>query len=452
MMVTHRAHLQLPGARSMVGVLVCVSASHRTTNFAVLERLAAVEHDAREHLLDAQVRGAVVLATCNRFETYLDVAADSEQDLQDSVHAALDRVATRTGVPAEQLTGAATTMTASRVAAHLFAVASGLDSVVIGEEEIAGQVRRAYTEAHAAGTVSADLTRLFQAASTTSRGVKNSTRINAAGRSIVRLALDLADSRIPRWQDAAVLIIGTGAYAGASLAALRDRGARNVQVASPSGREQAFAARQRVDAVPAAQLPQALEWADLIVTSTNVLALEAPMVRAARAEPIERAKPLLIIDLGLPGNVAKDVTAVPGVELLDLETISVHAPVQELNASAQAHDLVDAAAREFQVRTAEQTATPAIVAYRSHIQELLEAELHRARARGEYSEDVERALRHFAGVLVHSPITRARGLAAEGRLDEVTGALATLYGLDVPGDPTGEAPQDQSGQKIFRTG
>lgn len=442
----------------MVGVLVCVSASHRTTNFAVLERLAAVEHDAREHLLDAQVRGAVVLATCNRFETYLDVAAETEQDLQDSVHAALDRVATRTGVPAEQLTGAATTMTASRVAAHLFAVASGLDSVVIGEEEIAGQVRRAYTEAHAAGTVSADLTRLFQAASTTSRGVKNSTRINAAGRSIVRLALDLADSRIPRWQDAAVLIIGTGAYAGASLAALRDRGARNVHVASPSGRERAFAARHRVGAVSAAQLPAALEWADLIVTSTNVLALEAPQVRAARAEPVERAQPatraepLLIVDLGLPGNVAKDVTAVPGVELLDLETISVHAPVQELNASAQARDLVDAAAREFQVRTAEQTATPAIVAYRSHIQELLEAELHRARARGEYSEDVERALRHFAGVLVHSPTTRARGLAAEGRLDEVTGALATLYGLDVPGDPADEAPQDRLGQKIFRTG
>src|SRR5690625_927494 len=286
----------------MDGVLVCVSASHRTTNFAVLERLAAVEHDAREHLCDARLRGDVVLATCNRFETYLDVAADTQHALEDSVQAALDRVATRTGVPAKQLTGAATTMTASRVAAHLFAVASGLDSVVVGEEEIAGQVRRAYTEAHSAGTVSADLTRLFQAASTTSRGVKNRTRINSAGRSIVRLALDLADSRIPRWQDAAVLIIGTGAYAGASLAALRDRGAGNVQVASPSGREQAFAARHQVGAVSAAQLPAAVEWADLIVTSTNVLALEAPMVHAARmqrAGPTERAEPLLIVDLGL---------------------------------------------------------------------------------------------------------------------------------------------------------
>src|SRR5690625_368609 len=121
----------------MDGVLVCVSASHRTTNFAVLERLAAVEHDAREHLCDARVRGAVVLATCNRFETYLDVAADTQHDLEDSVQAALDRVATRTGVPAKQLTGAATTMTASRVAAHLFAVAAAPDSAVGGEAETA---------------------------------------------------------------------------------------------------------------------------------------------------------------------------------------------------------------------------------------------------------------------------------------------------------------------------
>jgi glutamyl-tRNA reductase len=418
----------------MAGVLVCVSANHRTASFAVLERLSAAHPDPTAHLADVGVRGAVVVATCNRHESYLDVDAESEAEVEAAVETALARLAGPAGLTTDDLRAKARVMTSSRVAAHLFAVASGLDSVVVGEDEIAGQVRRALSDAREAGVTTGALERLFQMASTTSRGVKNTTGINAAGRSMVRLALDLAESRIPEWTGARVLIVGTGAYARTTLAALRERGVGTVDVSSPSGREQTFASREGVRPVGAAELPAALGRADLVITSTNVHALDAGRLAPARGTDARR---LLVIDLGLPSNVAKDVTTVPGVELLDLETISRHAPVAELNASAQAHDLVAAATREYESRTAAETAGPAIVAYRGHIEDLLEAEIARSRERGEHTEDVERALRHFAGVLVHSPTARARDLAAQGRLPELTDALGTLYGLHVP-------PHDES--------
>ncbi|UFU02030.1 glutamyl-tRNA reductase [Ruania suaedae] len=408
-------------------MLVCVSASHRTADFTLLERLSAAGGSA-PHLDDPEVRGAVVVATCNRYESYLDVDAKTDRQAEVVLARTVDRIASHAGVDVTELRHRTRTMKASRVAAHLFAVASGLDSVVLGEDEIAGQVRRSLAEARTAGTTTASLERLFQMASTTSRGVKNTTRINAAGRSMVRLALDLAETRLPAWRDANVLIVGTGAYARTTLAALRDRGVGVVDVASPSGREQKFALREGVRAVPAEDRVEALRRADLVITSTNVLTLTAPDLAEAQRAP---GHPLLVVDLGLPANVSKDVAHLQGVDLLDLETISLHAPVQELNASAEAFDLVDQAAQEFEQRSAEDAAAPAIVAYRSHVEQVLESELARARSRGDADDDTERALRHFASVLIHTPTTRAREHASTGRLEEVVAAMRTLYGIEL---------------------
>ncbi|WP_246464940.1 glutamyl-tRNA reductase [Ruania alkalisoli] len=411
-----------------------MSASHRTADFTLLERLAASGGGSALHLDDPEVRGAVVVATCNRYESYLDVdtgtGTDTDAAAESVIARALDRIATRAGIDPTELRTRTRTMRASRVAAHLFAVASGLDSVVLGEDEIAGQVRRSLAEARQGGTTTPSLERLFQMASTTSRGVKNTTKINAAGRSMVRLALDLAETRLPAWQEAKVLIIGTGAYARTTLAALRDRGVGVVDVASPSGREQRFALREGVRAVPTSERTEALRRADLVITSTNVLTLTAPDLTEAQRLP---GHPMLVVDLGLPANVSKDVAHLHGVDLLDLETISLHAPVQELNASAEALDLVDQAAQEFEQRSAEDAAAPAIVAYRTHVEQVLEAELARARARGDADDETERALRHFASVLIHTPTTRAREHAAEGRLDDVVAAMRTLYGIETFG-------------------
>lgn len=137
----------------------------------------------------------------------------------------------------------------------------------------------------------------------------------------------------------------------------------------------------------------------------------------------------LVIDLGLPRNVDPEVASLEGVALLDLETIRLHAPLEELQATDAARSVVRDAADTFNVVGDRQSVTPAVVAFRSHILSLMEAEIDRARTRGDEDGRVEQAMRHLAGVLTHAPTTRAHELAAEGRGAEFTAALETVYGI-----------------------
>ncbi len=226
----------------MEDVLICLTASHRNASFDLLERLSIGAPTAASRLVtDSDVLdGAVVLATCNRFEAYLDIAGD---DRDSAVSATVDAVATASDLVPAEVAESVQVLGGGDVVQHLFAVSSGLESVVVGETEISGQVRRALEDARANGTTTSELERLFQEAAHTSRGVKTRTRIGAAGRSLVRLGLELASSRITDWAHTRVLLVGTGSYAATTIAALRDRGAANIQVFSPSGRAPWFAAK-----------------------------------------------------------------------------------------------------------------------------------------------------------------------------------------------------------------
>ena len=415
-------------------MLLCFTSSHRTAGFDLLDRLerhaAAVTAALAENT--EIFSGTVVLATCNRFEAYLDVEPGAGAAGAVTAEAVIQAVSAASGVDADELRASSAVITGQGVAEHLFAVSSGLESVVVGEGEIAGQVRRALEVARTSGTVSSELERLFQVASRTSRGVKNRTGITSAGRSIVRLALELAESRITDWGATHVLLVGTGAYAGASLAALRERGATDIRVYSPSGRAQKFAVAHAAGAVPAGGLVDAIAASDLVVTCSVApdIILGVPELEGAAAHPDTLARRLLI-DLGLPRNVDPAVAHLDGVELLDLETISKHAPLEELNATVEARAIVGDAAAEFAAQAAEQSITPALVALRRHVFELLDAEIARARSRGDSSEQTEAALRHLAGVLLHTPSVRARELARGGDAESFTDAANTLFGLDV---------------------
>ena len=384
------------------------------------------------------VNGAVVLATCNRFEAYLDVA-DSLGDRDVSTEQAVSVVTDLTGVGSDELRSALAVHSDGAVAEHLFAVSSGLESVVIGEGEISGQVRRALESAREHGTTSPDLERLFQRASTASREVQNRTGLGGAGRTVVRLALDLASSRIADWRAENVLLVGTGAYAGASLAALRDRGVTEVGVYSPSGRAHKFAAREGVRPVTAGDLTRTLATATVIVTCSAAPGpvLTADMIEAARPAASGR---LFIIDLGLPRNVEPAVASLGSVELLDLETIRLHAPLHELNAPEDARDLVARAAAAFTAESTEHQVTSAVVAFRSHVFDLLDAELDRLRSRGESTDASERAMRHLVSVLVHQPTQRAKELARLGQGERVVDAFNTLFDLDTKLDEASDHP------------
>lgn len=436
-------------------MLVSLTASHKNAPFELLEQLSTGSSTISRTLAErsAAVRGSVLVSTCNRFELYVDVD-DSPAAVPNACRAAAEVVSSASGVDARVLGGTWAVKTEQDAAEHLFAVAAGLESVVVGEGEIAGQVRRSLERARSEGTTTATLERLFQRASQTSRGVKNRTPIGRAGRSIVRLGLDLAESRVADWASTSVLLIGTGAYAGASLAALRERGVTDVRVYSPSGRGARFAANHGIPLVSADEYASAVAAAGVIVTCTVVegYVLDARRFHESRVAfamahqaahvhdvlrrddtpgcPVNHDAYQLVIDLGLPRNVDPDVASVHGVELLDLETIRIHAPLEELQATDTARGIVSRAARTFTRVGQEESLAPAVVALRRRAMEVLEDEIARV-APNDPDGTAAAALRHMMGRLLHKPTTRARDYARDGEHDRYLEALETLFGIEV---------------------
>lgn len=394
-------------------MLLCVTASHKTAPFDVLEQLSAPGAGRIAPLIAPAVDGVVVLSTCNRVEAYV------ETEDEDSALLIADAMRAASGLSAEEFAGAYDVKTDAKAAEHLFAVASGLESVVIGEGEIGGQVRRALIDARHQGTTTSDLERMFQRATETQKAIKNATALGRAGRSLVRLALELTDSRLADWTTQKVLLIGTGMYAAATIAALRDRGVTDITVYSGSGRGARFADKYGIAHTSRADLVATALRSDILITCTTS---DEPVVKPEMIVGLE--KPMFIVDLGLPRNVDPAVGELPGVTLLDLETIRVHAPLEELQATDAARAMVkDAAARFVDVRRS-RSAQPAIVALRKHVFGLLEAEIARR-------PESEAALRHLVGTLLHTPTVRAADYAMQGRADEVFAAIETLFGIDV---------------------
>lgn len=404
-------------------MLLCLTANHRNASFDLLEKLSFGAQSAAHDLVGGAgaIRGAVVLATCNRFEAYLDVARSGDLARDAALSSVIDAMSSSSGVDASALRDSVTALSGDAVVEHLFAVSSGLESVVVGEDEISGQVRRALERARTDGTTSSGLEQLFQKASSTSRAVKSTTAVGTAGRSLVRLALELASSRVTDWALTRVLLVGTGSYAGASLAALRERGVVDVTVYSPSGRAAKFAFGHGTMATT--DLAAAVTASDVIVTCTTTI--DPVITDDLVSDGLRR----LVIDLGLPRNVAPSVGDMAGIELLDLETVSLHAPLDEVTATSEARSLVGAAAAAFAAAEAELSTAPAVVALRRHMFDLLDSEIDRARSRGDSSERTEAALRHLTSVLLHAPSVRARELARAGDGQSFVDGLAALFGV-----------------------
>lgn len=435
--------------------LLAFTASHRDLDLDMLEQLSpGARSVGREIVADSpDVTGCVVLATCNRFEVYVD-HADGDGDappgelLEDGVPVALAQavaaaVATASGTCADDVAEGLRPRSGDDVARHLFAVASGLDSMVVGEREVAGQVRRALAAARSEATTTAHLERLFQTASRTSRAVGSRTALGAAGRSVVGVALDIVAERVGL-RGASVLLVGTGSYAGASLAALRARGAHDVAVHSPSGRGEQFAAERGVDVVTHAGLADALARADVVVSCSGAhgVVVDVEAVRTARARrggSDGGPRPLAVVDLALRHDVDPAVRDVPGVLLVDLQAVQRHAPTVVGPEVERGWAIVEEAVRDFGAALAETAADPAVVALRRHVDALVAAELDRVRATGADAAtvaDVERSVRRLAARILHRPTVLARASARQGRHAEHREALTRVFGdLDQPTTP-----------------
>ncbi|MFC8304406.1 glutamyl-tRNA reductase [Specibacter sp. NPDC057265] len=444
-------------------VLFSLVASHSDLDLETVARLsagaAAVSADITQGGND--VAGLVTLATCNRYELYAQApSADHVESARSSIVAA---ISSRTGLAESEVSAALATHVGPEVPRHLFAVSTGLDSAVVGEREIAGQVRRALSSAEEEGVTTPPLVRLFQAAAKTAKDVGAQTALGRRGMSIVSVALDLAAELQEAPPEPAVtagphgapqpgtarpgplagktaVLFGTGAYAGAAMAQLTQRGCTNIFVYSASGRAETFTASRGGTAVDDGTLAAAVAQASLLLgcsgSDHKITRDELASMRQ------ESSGQLTAIDLALTHDFEPDVAELPGVDLLTLETVRQAAPAEQESTLAEAAALVAEATAKFEQTQNARALDHAIVALRKHTMSVLDDELAKVRKQHgctAATAEVEFAMRRMVKQLLHIPTVRAKDLAAAGDTESYLAALDVLYGLKVSPEVIGSA-------------
>lgn len=410
-----------------VVVLFSLVASHQNVDLNTVARLStgvnALPHAFVEH---GPLEGLVTLSTCNRLELYGDLPSSAEQ-AQASIQEILGHISAQSGLGEDFVRDSVEVHFEEEAAAHLFTVVSGLESAVVGEREISGQVRRALASAQEQGTASGELVQLFEAAARTARAVGTQTALGERGRSIVSVALDLVEEVATRpWSESRVLVFGTGAYAGATMAALAHRGCRAVEVYSASGRAQEFTDKRGGSPVGRAELAAAMSRSDVVIGCSGGA---APMSAAAMP-----AGPRVVVDLALTRDFDPSVADREGIELITLETVRLAAPEETVESVAAAHQIVEQATQGFRAKRSQRNVDSAIVALRQHTLQILDSEMEKVRHQygcGAESEQLEFAMRRMVHSLLHTPMVRARELAVDGREDEFVAGLEALYGIEV---------------------
>jgi glutamyl-tRNA reductase len=414
--------------------VLALGVSHRHAPIDLLERLAFGPEDlskAYHHLtaLDS-VGGAVLLSTCNRVEVYAEV---------DAYHAGFQALkgflTDSREVPAEEFGEPLYSHYEDQAAEHLFSVAAGLDSMVLGEPQILAQVRQAFRAAHAEDATSPALSQLFRRAARSGRRARTETAIGASPAAFVHAGGTLAERALGGLAGARVLIVGAGTMSELAVAVLRERGVGPVVVlARKEERGRRLAATVGGEAREMDRLQESLASADLVVSATGATAMvvgrdEVEAAQAARAD-----RPMFLLDLAVPRDVDPEAASVPGVELAnieDLRDVVVRAPEAEV-------DLVRAIVAEevagFRAWRRSVRLAPVIQGIYDRGEHVRAVQVERLRARlGSLSDEefaaVEAATRAIVAKLLHGPVTRAKaGDVQEAR----AAALADLFGLDLP--------------------
>ncbi|CAM3102286.1 glutamyl-tRNA reductase [Actinomyces slackii] len=409
-----------------------LSADHRRLSLDAVARLSAAAPRLGPDLMSGfALRGALVLATCNRLALLLEA-----DELDASAIARF--LARRAGLDQPPELSSWQGAEAHR---ELFATASGLRSMVIGERQIAGQLRRALRTATAEATASTELIRAVEHASIASRRVAGETSLAGRGRSIVAVGVGLAERELGPLPGARVLLVGTGSYAGATVSALREHGATSIAVHSASSqRGQDFARSRGLRAVAPEALAQALAQADLVITCRG---MGGPILSADRVRQALEARSrddgtrtrLVILDLALPRDVEAGVAELPGVVCLDLDGIRQAVPAAAGADIEQAQAIVEAEAGAFERDLAGRAMAPLITAVRAAADRVVEEEAARLRPAGETDSvslaEAERALQRLAARLLHVPTVQARRAGEAGQQDAYRQALALVLGPDL---------------------
>lgn len=416
-----------------MSVLV-VGMSHKSAPIELLERVSldAAAATKLSHLaLEApSVTESAVISTCNRVEIYVET---------DRFHGAVEEVsrllAEHASLGREEFVSNVYVHYDDAAVAHLFAVASGLDSMVLGESQILGQVREALVGGQSEGTVGSALNALFQQALRIGKRGHAETGIDRFARSIATAALDAA-GEAARQPDARFVVVGAGAMATLAVRALIDRDVdpqRITIVNRTAERGSDLASSIGAVTLPWAQLNDALTGADVLISCVGAAGVVFTAEQVAEATA---GRPLTVLDLALPRDIGRDVADLPSVTVVDLAVLGERMDNPVLTEGIEGvRSIVEDEVRTFLAAKASSRVTPTVVALRSMATSVVDAELARLTSRAgalpaDIVDEVRRSLQRVADKLIHAPTVRVQELVdGPGNLTYAE-ALTDLFALD----------------------
>jgi len=418
--------------------ILTLGVSFRRAPIELLERLAFTDDDLAKAYRVATdlegVDGAVILSTCNRVEVYGEVT---------SYHAgfmALKRLLTEVrGVAAEELADPMYAQWERDAADHLFAVASGLDSMVLGETQIYAQVREALRRAEGEGAAAPPLTGLFHSAARAGRRVRQETSLGAAPDAFVALGADLAEDAAGGLRGRDVVVVGAGTMAALAVKHLRQRGVGPVRILNRSlEHARALADRTNAEHGDLDVLPDAMRHTDLVVSATGAAGTVIRRSVVADAMADRGGRPLVLLDLAVPRDVEPETAYVEGTRVIDI--ISLRERLAEHDAETagdieRAHGIVADEVRRYVVRRRGDELAPLIRAMRRRGEDVVRGEMDRFGARlaeltPDEREAVEALARGIAAKLLHDPIVALKERSEPGTDGIHARVLAELLGVD----------------------
>ncbi len=434
--------------------LLALGISHKTAPVALRERLAFTEAAAVEFAGDAiktpEVREAVAISTCNRTEVYLVVGEEVKAEAD-----VLGLLASRAGIRPTALAESMYSPRNCEAARQLFRVTAGLESMIVGEAEIQGQVKRAYEAALKLGHTGALSNRLFSAALTTGKRVRSETGIGSSRVSVPSVAVDLAARVLGTLEERHVTILGAGETSELTAQALSDQGAGTIFVANRhADRALGLAQRFGGGVVGLDGLPEQLTRADIVVCSTSS---PHPIVGAEELEEVvarREGRPLLLIDIAVPRDVDPRCGELPGVTLYDIDDLQ-EVVARNLTTRAgevpRAQEIVEEEIHRFARWLGQQDTLPTVAALHEQAGGLVEQVLAENAGRWESASPrdlvrVEAIARAVAKRLLHEPTIRLRSLSEE-RGHASLELVRELFGLREDGTRVQAPEQEQQEQE-----
>jgi glutamyl-tRNA reductase len=424
-----------------VNVLL-LGVSHRSAPVAVLEQLSVSGSDQASIvdrvLQSSLVTEVMVLSTCNRVEVYAVVEA-----FHGGLSVIGEALSEHSGLSLSELTRCAYVHYAEAAVEHLFAVASGLDSAVVGEQQVLGQLRRAYAAAGANRSVGRVLHELAQRALSVGKRVHAETAIDSTGASVVSVALDMAGARSGGLVGRTAVIVGAGSMGALSAKHLMRAGVTRIHVVSrslPRADRMANSLREQgvqADAHRIDNIRAVLKVADVVVSCTGAV---SPVVTSGDVRVGLTGRPglwpLVICDLGMPRDVDPTVAGLPGAFVIDLDQVQREPAARAALADTEAaHGIVAIEVAGYLAGRRVAAVTPTVAALRQRAADVVETELLRLEQRLPgldhcQRDEVGRSVRRIVDKLLHAPTVRVKQLASAPGGHGYAEALRELFELD----------------------